>query len=397
MAGIGSMSGLVLGLTGALAVWSTADTMKGRVVGTGSQPLAGAKVAFVRLGLLATTAADGTFEMTVPGTGLILKNGTRVPGLTLAAEKDLELAGARDVLGKSAAGSTAYNRVLVLDGRGAMARHGALETLGEGNATSPAIALSKSAAAGDSLVFNKVGWFQKKLPLPLASQDMGDILLDRNIVGVGNVSTDKYDQQIMDAYKKQGIDSSLAMVVKAMIDIESSGNPQAISRYDTELPCGTHSYGLIQVTPGCEKGYATLSAGTKVTATISGGLNTQPAVLAWNDPADKASGNTIVQEAGIIINLITNPSNPLWPTSAYNPAYAIDHGTKALKDVMAEMKAFAGCTNGNYVAMALAGYNQGSGTVKGCTTYSTNGQAYSDKVLAKYREYCKSAGVTAIY
>ena len=97
-------------------------------------------------------------------------------------------------------------------------------------------------------------------------------------------------------------------------------------------------------------------------------------------------------------DLVTNAANPLWATSAFNPAYSIDHGAKAVADVMGEMKrSHGGCTEANYVAMTLAGYNQGSSTVSGCTSYSPNGTTYANNVLNQYRTFCKSAGITPVY
>ena len=105
-----------------------------------------------------------------------------------------------------------------------------------------------------------------------------------------------------------------------------------------------------------------------------------------------------MKENNIIINLVSNAANPLWPNSAFNPSYSIDNGAKALADVKAEMKKkFAGCSEANYVTMALAGYNQGSGTVSGCTSFSGGGVTYSTNVLNQYRSFCKSAGITAVY
>ncbi|MDB5104965.1 MAG: peptidoglycan-binding lysin protein [Fibrobacteres bacterium] len=377
---------------------ASAESITGRVVGAGSTPLSGARVTLIKLGITATTGTDGRFELKLPGTGLVPWNTLANPGL---ADRGTGTGFAgRDALGKSASGSSAPHRILFPNGRASAAS--ATSTVpADASAHAPDRAAFKAAAfaAPDTISLSKAGWFAKKSELASAeAKDMGDLSLERDLVGVGNIIYDKYDRQIVDAYMKQGLDSSLAMVVKAMIVIESSFKANAISMWDVQLPCGTHSYGLIQVTPGCERGYATLPAGTPVTATVSGGLNGNPAVLAWNDPADQASGNTIVQEAGIIIDLVTNPANPLWATSAFNPEYSIDNGAKALRNVMEEMKRkFNGCTAANYVQMGLAGYNQGSSTVSGCTSFSANGNTYQTNVLNQYRNFCKSAGVAPVY
>jgi hypothetical protein len=385
---------ILIGTVGLLALAAGADTLTGRVVGANSVPMAGVRVTLPKItGALDTTGADGRFELKVPNAAIAF-HGRTAPHLTLAGGPESEIQEARDLLGKYATHATAHNRIVFDNPRAHIAGEARLDL--DGN---DAALLAKLAADGDTLYMAKTGWFTKKTPMPsLAGRDIGDVQILRDVVGVGVANYDKYDQQIVDAYPKHGLDSNTAMVVKAMIVIESSFNAKAISMWDTQLPCGTHSYGLIQVTPGCERGYATLPASTAVTATISGGLNGNPAVLTYLDPADKDKGNTIVKENGIVIDLVTDEASPLWPMSAFNPAYSIDNGAKALSDVRAEMKRkFTGCTEANYVAMALAGYNQGSSTVSGCTAFSANGNTYQQNVLKQYQTFCKGAGMTPIY
>jgi hypothetical protein len=261
--------------------------------------------------------------------------------------------------------------------------------------------LAKEAAeATDSLTFTKNGFITKKIPLPsLATQNLGDIPMSPlpSGIAVGVPAYDMHDTFILESAPRNGLDNAVAMVLKAMIMIESTFRVNAISMWDTQLPCGTHSYGLMQVTPGCVQGYATLNSGNP-TASISGGLNGVPAQLTYFNDADRVSGNTTVRENGILINLVSNPSNPLYPTSAFNPAYSIDYGAKALSQVHSEMKSrFGGCTQVNYIHMALAGYNQGSLTVTGCNAFSANGRVYVDKVIAQYRSWCQSAGIPVVY
>jgi hypothetical protein len=392
----------VLGMAGA-------DTISGRIVGPGATPLANARVILTRLNFSDTTGADGRFEIKMPSSAVAPEAGSRAPGLSLRGDRiefdlpqrqsvslalfglggrreavlfrgelpggpqSLSLADARaglapglHILALTSGHATRFLRVFADAG---VLRESPAAADGDGQGPA-ASALAKAAAGPDTIQIIKTGWFTKKTAVAtLATQDMGDLSLVRDYVSVGNVPQDKYDQQLIDAVSNNHLDTTLGLILKAMIVIESSFNAQAISMYDTQLPCGTHSYGLIQVTPGCERGYATLPAGTAVTATISGGLNGNAAVLAWNDPADKASGNTIVKENNIIIDLVTNPANPFWPTSAFNPAYSIDNGGKALYNVMDEMKRkFTNCTAGNYVSMALAGYNQGYLKLSLCTS-----------------------------
>lgn len=379
------------GVLGLAHPGAAADTLVGRVMGAGSSPLAGVRVALPKLNLVDTTGADGRFELKLPASGLFSENENGMPSGFATDAVETETAALRDLSGRSVSHPSARDIVLFADPE--MRRTGRRQSFSE------TMVLAKAAADGDTLVLSKTGWFVLKKPMPATGAgDMGDLAMIRNIAGVGVANYDKYDQHIVAAYPRYGLDSSMAMVIKAMIVIESSFNAKAISMWDTQLPCGTHSYGLIQVTPGCERGYATLPGTTAVTAAISGGLNGNPAVLTYPDPADKASGNTIVKENGIVIDLVTDESSPLWAMSAFNPAYSIDNGAKAIAGVLGEMKSrFGNCSTANYVSMALAGYNQGSSTVSGCTSYSANGTAYQDKVLKQYRTFCKAAGVAPVY
>jgi hypothetical protein len=378
--------GNVIAFSGFLAMADAVDaqSVTGRVVGTGAAPLTGVRVSLSRLNLTVTTGADGMFELKLPNTAILPGQSSRAPRLTLR-ENGIEFPGGRDVLGKAMERPTAHNRVMVLETRDRVAR---------------ALARTSAFAADDTITFSKTGWFTEKNGVPAgAAKNMGDVDLERDVASVGNIITDKFDRALVDSQKKYGFDTSMAMVLKAMLVIESSNNPNAISMYDVTLPCGTHSYGIIQATPGCIKGYATLPAGTKVTATISGGLNQVPATLTYADPADKAAGNTVVQENGIIINLVSNAANPLWPTSAFNPAYSIDHGAKVVSETLAQAKKnSAGCTESQYVALALSYYNQGfDGNNRNCVPSNANGAKYATNGLAQYRAYCKTAGVLAVY
>ncbi len=413
----------------ASAAWS-ADAITGRVMAGGS-PAAGVRVTHIRTGIADTTVADGLFELKLPKVSLLDRAANRAPGFALRGnrleidnpERGLLTAALFAMDGRAEAvlfrgemqagshslalaatdkadpglhilsvaiGGTVSSLKVLVTARGLEAK--------EGFQSLAAPALRKAAADNDSVVFaGKQLFTMKKNLTSFTAQDMGDVVMEKNPIGTSNIVQDKFDQFIMNGVHNRGLDESLGMVLKAMIVIESSFKVDAISMWDTQLPCGTHSYGLIQVTPGCERGYATLN-GVAATASVSGGLNGNPAVLSWFNAADKTSGNTIVQESGITIDLVTNSASQYWATSAFNPAYSIDHGAKAVADVMGSMKgSFGGCSAANYVSMTLAGYNQGESTVSGCTAYSANGQKYQESVLTQYRNFCKTAGVTAIY
>jgi hypothetical protein len=419
-----------------LAVTARPD-ISGRAVTSAGNPLAGVIVKLSTLRLSDTTAADGLFAFRIASTSaangrvafvpavsmrsgrvaFVLLNSQRVAiGLFDATGKkaatvedrflskgkyDIDL---RDKIGVVAAGlyvlrvslngASAAAKIMVAGGTINPARAEFIIGASEGIPTSAVPVLST-----DTLVFSKQGYFVKRLSvLTSTTKALGDVVISQDKIAVNNASQDLYDQFLVESTAAHGLDSSVAMIIKAMIVIESGFNAQAISMWDQTLPCGTHSYGLIQVTPGCISGYATLPAGTAVTATISGGLNGVTPVLTYANPADKTAGNTIVKENNIIIDLVTNPANPLYATSAFNPAYCIDHGAAALASVIAEMKRkFPSCSSVNYVSMGLAGYNQGSGTVTGCASFNANGQAYVNSALSQYRSFCTKAGITPVY
>jgi hypothetical protein len=261
--------------------------------------------------------------------------------------------------------------------------------------------MAKAAApSAETLLVSLSAYLPKRIPVSLAADaDVGDVMLSRYAIAVGNPVFDKFDDFVIAGAAKQGLDQHAALIVKAMLKAESYYNPLCISFYDQELPCGTHSYGIIQLTPGCVPGFAALPAGTAVTATITGGVRSTKAVITHFNKADSISGNTIVKENGIIVDLVTNPKNAFWPTSAFNPEYNIANGARIFKKVLTTMKGkFSGCTEANYVAMALAGYNEGDQAVKSCTNYGTSfGSRYAVNVTTDYRAFCKSLGIPAVY
>ncbi len=413
------------------------ETITGRAISTSSAPLTGVKVVLSQLKLADTTLADGIFEFKIPSAEAIAVKHLLVPSFSIKGNMlDFTISQSQkvtieffDIQGKHA--KSVLNRFLQQGQYGFNLNDAAADlssgtyfvsvTIGTTSAhakfmianrtiqmTTPANTATTSDpmakrlvdfAQTDTVVCSKSGYFTIRKPLAtLTTQNLGDIIVDQDKIMVGNTTQDQYDMFIVQSVAASGMDSSMAMIIKAMIVIESGFNVQAISMWDTQLPCGTHSYGLIQVTPGCVSGYATLPASTAPTATISGGLNGVKPVLTYANKADSASGNTIVKESNFVIDLVSNPANPLYATSAFNPAYCIDHGAKTVAGVMSEMKTkFKTCTAANYVSMTLAGYNQGSGTVTGCSTYNVNGQNYANSALTQYRTFCSKAGITPLY
>ncbi len=415
--------------------------ISGRAVNAGASPLSGVLATLIKQKVSDTTQADGVFQLALPASVAFAANAPISSGFSINGNRiSFGCAGPMDIdvclysvagrkvaaiahqrfargnydidLGGRFSGLSAgmYCLVLSLGSERVAAR--VLWTGGKIVSTAGSSGLSveagqfkreQSEAAADTLSLSKSGYVTRKIPITtLTAQNVGDVILQTTSavdpIAVHNANEDQYDQIIIQSVVSHGLDTSAAMIIKAQIVIESGFNAQAISMYDTQLPCGSHSYGLLQVTPACETGFATLPSSTAVTATISGGLNGNPAVLTYANPADKTNGNTIVKENNIVIDLVSNSTNPLWSTSAFNPAYEIDFGVKAIASVMSQMKSkFSGCTAANYMDMALAGYNQGSNTVTGCTSYSANGQAYVNSVLSQYHTFCTQAGIAPVY
>ncbi len=418
----------------ALTLPAYAQTITGRIVDISKNPMAGVRTILSQSQLMDTTGADGIFELKF-ATAIRNSTGTASPNFKIQANnlrldlptpqsialsiistngkqvamlpKQYLQAGSHSIplhsltrnlesgfylLRLYAQHNASFLKIIVSEGRITSTSFHSLSA--ENTVFSEA-----APAATDTLALTKPGYFPKKVVLTaLNSQNLGDYVITLDPIYTRTSIYDQYDQILVESNAKYMTEPANAMVLKAMIVIESNFNSKAISMWDTQLPCGTHSYGLIQVTPGCIGGYASLPGGTAVTATISGGLNGNAAVLTYMNPDDKTLGNTVVRENNIVIDLVSNPSNPLWPTSAFNPAYCLDFGAKTLGNVLAEMKAsFRGCSQANYMSMALAGYNQGSNVVSSCTSYGAAGSTYATNVINRYRQFCTAGGITPIY
>jgi hypothetical protein len=414
--------------------------ISGRAVSAAASPLSGVVVTLIKQQVTDTTKTDGLFSLQIASSVSLSGNLTRKPSISIRNNRielqlqhtqdigififdakgrkvatilDRKLAAgqyefaANDRISSIASGlcilgfsvDNTFSSVKILVTNGTMN-----SAINDGFSPGAAVLLKQSAslAAADTLSLAKIGYVTKKVAIQtLTTQNLGDIIVTAvgatDPIAVHNANEDQYDAIIIQSVASHGLDSSVAMIIKAQIVIESGFNAQAISMYDQTLPCGSHSYGLLQVTPACETGFATLPSNTAVTTTISGGLNGNPAVLTYANPADKTNGNTIVKEGNIVIDLVSNSSNPLWSTSAFNPAYEIDFGVKALASVISEMKSkYPNCTSANYVSMGLAGYNQGSQAVTGCTSYG-GGQGYVTNLLSQYHTFCTQAGITPVY
>lgn len=87
-------------------------------------------------------------------------------------------------------------------------------------------------------------------------------------------------------------------------------------------------------------------------------------------------------------NMTKDTSSADWPHSVFNPDMNIEMGVAGLTDNRAQVKkAFTGCTEDQYTAMALGNYAN-YGSTKGCTQVN---RQYLDYVLPAYQQYCAAA------
>jgi hypothetical protein len=151
------------------------------------------------------------------------------------------------------------------------------------------------------------------------------------------------------------------MIFKAQMSLESGFNVFAIS---PDMPCApkpgwtadeAKSFGLLQLTPAC----------------------------GWLSKALLPNGHP---------NLTKDMNVAAWATSVFNPALNVEEGVRAIPvNRQSVMKAFPGCTVAQYTMMALAGFNQGMGSVMGCGKYSPNGLNYVNSVFVRYDSLARAA------
>ncbi len=99
------------------------------------------------------------------------------------------------------------------------------------------------------------------------------------------------------------------------------------------------------------------------------------------------------EEGGGRTNITRDSSSPAWATSWFNPTYNIDQGVKEYMKVMQYLKnKFGGCGENQYIKMALGGYNSGSDSIFGCTSWSNRAGTYINNVLEHYRTFTQMAG-----
>jgi soluble lytic murein transglycosylase-like protein len=168
-----------------------------------------------------------------------------------------------------------------------------------------------------------------------------------DLIPVGDPIFDQFDSYIINASNHYGITDKL--MVKSLIMQESYFDAFLIS---SDIPCGvpdgwtdqeSRSFGLTQVTPACGEGHAS-----------------RP-------------------------NLTTDKNSPNWATSYFNPEFNIDQGVKELSSSLSLMKSkFSGCSDEQYMLMALGAYNSGEGAIEGCDSWNDRADNYITNVTRNY-------------
>ena len=189
----------------------------------------------------------------------------------------------------------------------------------------------------------------KEAPTQNSTMTTGDI-------SIGDPMYDQFDSHIINATNLYGIDDK--MIVKSMIRQESHFDIFAVSQ---DIPCGvpsgwtdyeSKSFGLMQVTPAC---------------------------------ADAGSNRP---------NLTTDRNSPNWIESWFNPEYNINQGVKSLSESFSLMKTkFSGCSNEQYMLMAIGAYNSGEGSINGCGLWNDRADMYITNVSGHHRTLSQIANI----
>ncbi len=209
------------------------------------------------------------------------------------------------------------------------------------------IPISNSMASNNNC---STGWYMGGYFLPTYTQAIchPDSIITTTNISIGDPAYDQFDSYIINATNHYGITDS--MMVKSMILQESSFDMFAISQ---DIPCGipdlwtdqeSRSFGLMQVTPAC------------------------------------------IEDHGSRPDLTTDMNSPNWNTSWFNPEYNINRGVKSLSDNLLLMESeFPGCSNAQYMLMALGAYNSGEGAIYGCGEWNDRADEYITNVTTHHR------------
>jgi hypothetical protein len=175
-------------------------------------------------------------------------------------------------------------------------------------------------------------------------------------ISIGDPVYDQFDSQIVNTANQYGITDK--MIIKSVIMQESFFDIFAVS---SDIPCGvpdgwtdqeSKSFGLMQLTPACRA-------------------------------ADGSKPN---------LTKDNNSSN--WATSWFNPEYNINQGVKSLADNLLLMKnKFSGCSDDQYMSMALGAYNSGEGAIYGCSSWNDRANLYITNVTENHRILSQIANI----
>ena len=179
-------------------------------------------------------------------------------------------------------------------------------------------------------------------------------------ISIGDPEQDQFDPYINNVSNHYGITDK--MMVKSLIKQESNFDPFAVS---SDIPCGvpqgwtdheSRSFGLTQVTPAC----------------LAGGGGDKP-------------------------NLTTDTNSPNWADSWFNPQYNIEQGVKSLSDSLSLMKSkFQGCSDEQYMLMALGAYNSGEGAIFGCGSWNERANTYITNVNRHHMDLSVLANIISL-
>ena len=192
-----------------------------------------------------------------------------------------------------------------------------------------------------------------------------------DILKTGGATDDAFDSLILS--EASAVGWSEPMLIKAQISQESDFSPTA-NTLGTQWasPCGlksgwteneSQSFGLFQITPACD-----------------------------GDEDSMGLYSTGTSNEGHPI-LVTNQSDPYWSQSFYNGNFNIHFGMYLMSRHYAYYQGFfSGCSNNQYMQMALAAHIDGRTSVSGCGLWTNRAQDYINQVLVRYHDFANAAG-----
>jgi predicted phosphodiesterase len=187
----------------------------------------------------------------------------------------------------------------------------------------------------------------------------------------GDPTVDSFDAVIIRETSEVGWPDP--MLIKAQISMESDFNPlESTLGTQWASPCGlksgwaeneSQSFGLLQITPAC------------------GG-----------DEDDMGLYPAGIPLAGHPI-LVKSNSDPYWSQSFFNGDFNINFGMYVMSRHFKYYESvFPGCTENQYMQMALAAHRDGRDSVSGCGSWSAVAQNYIEEVLERYHDFSDAAG-----